>query len=126
MSSDNLSWLLQDFHRQVPDARGLILFSADGLPTASSGMSDDDADALAALGSSINSTVAGASARTGSGRVRQTLVESDDAYLLLTRAAERTGLLVVVSISADLELTASAVEQLVARVGAHLATPARR
>ncbi|MEB3367517.1 roadblock/LC7 domain-containing protein [Saccharopolyspora mangrovi] len=126
MSSDDLSWLLEDFQHQVPDARGLILFSADGLPTAFCGMTENEADALAALGASINSTVASASAHTRSGAVRHTLIESDDAYLLLNQAAERTGLLVVVAASADLELTATAVEQLLRRVGAHLATPARR
>ena len=125
MNSDNLSWLLEDFRRQVPDVRGRILFSADGLPTSFSGMPEDEADALAALGASINSTVSSASAHTGSGGVRSTLIESDEALLMLSQAAARTGL-VVVQASADLELAATAVEQLVSRVGSHLATPARR
>ncbi|TDC86807.1 roadblock/LC7 domain-containing protein [Saccharopolyspora aridisoli] len=126
MSSDNLSWLFEDFRRQVPDVRGLIVFSADGLPTSSSGMPEDEADALAALGASINSMVARASAHTGSGGVRGTLIESDEAFLMLSQVAERTGLLVVVPASADLELAATAVEELVSQVGSHLATPARR
>ncbi|RRO18150.1 roadblock/LC7 domain-containing protein [Saccharopolyspora rhizosphaerae] len=126
MSSDDLTWLLDDFRRQVADARGITLFSADGLPTAFSGMAEEEADALAALGASISSAATGASTATGSGAVRHALIESDEAYLLLHQAAERTGLLVVVTVTADLELTASAVEQLLARVGAHLATPVRR
>ncbi|WP_165944796.1 roadblock/LC7 domain-containing protein [Saccharopolyspora terrae] len=126
MKSDNLSWLLEDFRRQAPDVRGLLLFSTDGLPTSFSGMPEDEADALAALGASINSMVASASAHTGSGGVRSTLIESDEAFLMLSQAAERTGLLVVVPASADLELAATVVEQLVSRVSSHLATPARR
>ena len=126
MTRDDLSWLLDDFHRQVFDVRGLVLFSSDGLPTAFSGMPDNEADALAALGASINSMVASACAHTGSGIARSTLIESEDAFLMLGQAAERTGLLVVVSASADLELVATAVEQLLDRVGSHLATPARR
>ncbi|GAB3678200.1 roadblock/LC7 domain-containing protein [Saccharopolyspora tripterygii] len=126
MTRDDLNWLLDDCHRQVSDVRGLVLFSSDGLPTAFSGMPEDKADALAALGASINSMVASASAQTGSGTVRSTLIESEDAFLMLGQAAERTGLLVVVSANADLELVATELEQLLERVGSHLATPARR
>lgn len=126
MTRDDLNWLLDDFHRQVSDVRGLVLFSSDGLPTAFSGMPESEADALAALGASINSMVASASAHTGSGTVRSTLIESEDAFLMLGQAAERTGLLVVVSANADLELVATELEQLLERVGSHLATPARR
>jgi predicted regulator of Ras-like GTPase activity (Roadblock/LC7/MglB family) len=121
-----LGWLLDDILGKVPSARHAVLLSVDGLVLGcDTAMEGDGADHLAAVASGLASLARGAGRRFEVGSVRSTIVEFDQAYLLISDAGNRTCLAVVTGADTDLGLLAYEAELMVARVGEHLATGAR-
>jgi len=122
----DLDWLLDDLAARIPEVRGAMVLSNDGLPT---GFSDTlprpDAEHVAALASGLHSLAAGAGRFLGAGGPRQTMVELDAGFLFVLAAGRGAILAVLVDGNADMALIAYEMARLVRSVGEHLAGPSR-
>ncbi|MEV4946525.1 roadblock/LC7 domain-containing protein [Streptomyces sp. NPDC053755] len=124
--SGELDWLLDDLVFRVREVRHTVVLSDDGLAVgASSGLSREDAEHLAAIASGFNSLAKGAGRHFRTGGVRQTMVEMDDGFLFVAAAGDGSCLAVLSSAAADIGLIAYEMARLVKRVGEHLHTPPR-
>ena len=119
-------WLLDELLTRVPQARCAVVLSVDGMLTAaSSGLPRDDAEHLAAVAAGFSSLARGAGQRFRGGAVRQTIVEMEDAFLLVSTAGHGSCLAVLAAPDTDLGVLAYEMTMLATRVGTHLATPTR-
>lgn len=117
----DLSWLLDDLVSRVAEIGKAVILTRDGLVVgASMGLTREDAEHLAAMAAGMQSLARGAGRHFGGGRVRQTIVEMEDAFLFVTAAGEGSCLAVLTAASADLGLVAFEMAVLVKRVGPHL------
>ncbi|MDH2392540.1 roadblock/LC7 domain-containing protein [Streptomyces sp. HNM0663] len=122
----DLDWLLDDLGMRVTEVRHAIVLSNDGLPVgASSALTREDAEHMAAVASGLHSLAKGAGRHFGTGGVRQTMVEMDDGFLFVAAAGEGSCLAVLTAVTADIGLIAYEMALLVKRVGEHLRTPPR-
>jgi predicted regulator of Ras-like GTPase activity (Roadblock/LC7/MglB family) len=125
-SPSDLGWLLDDLVHRLPHARSAVVLSADGLLMASSeGMTQDDGEHLAAVAAGIQSLAKGAGARFGGGPVRQTIIEMQSRFLLVTVAGKGACLAVLADDEADVGLIAYEMAMLVTSMGDHLTSPSR-
>ncbi|OII61295.1 dynein regulation protein LC7 [Streptomyces sp. CC53] len=121
-----LDWLLDDFVTRLHDVHHAVVLSDDGVPVGSSrSLGRADAEHLAAVASGFHSLAKGTGRHFDAGAVRQTLVETDDAFLFVAGAGEGSCLAVLSSASADLGFVAYEMARLVRQVGEHLRTPPR-
>jgi predicted regulator of Ras-like GTPase activity (Roadblock/LC7/MglB family) len=124
--SENMSWLLNNLVKKVPEVTYAIALSSDGLLIATSaGMDRATADQLAAVASGFNSLARGAGRFFGGGSVRQTIVEMEQGFLFVTAVGDGACLAILSSPGADIGLIAYEMALLVARVGEFL-TPELR
>lgn len=124
--SANLAWVLNDLVERVPTARQAVVLSADGLMVAASaGLAREDAEHLSAMAAGFQSLAKGASRHFRAGPVRQTVVEMESAFLIVTAAGQGTCLAVLTSSEADLGLIAYEMAMLVTRVGEFMTAPDR-
>ncbi|MET7643233.1 roadblock/LC7 domain-containing protein [Streptomyces sp. NPDC005426] len=124
--SGELDWLLDDLVTRVGEVRHAVVLSGDGLAVgASSALSREDAEHLAAVASGFHSLAKGAGRHFRAGDVRQTMVEMDDGFLFVAAAGEGSCLAVLSTAFAEIGLVAYEMARLVKRVGEHLRTPAR-
>ena len=124
--SANLTWLLDDLVERVPPVRQAVVLSADGLLMgASAGLGREDAEHLSAMAAGFQSLAKGASRHFRAGPVRQTVVELESAFLLVTAAGQGACLAVLAGSDADLGLIAYEMAMLVTRVGQKLSAPDR-
>ncbi|WP_306215448.1 roadblock/LC7 domain-containing protein [Actinoplanes sp. RD1] len=124
--SANLTWLLDDLVERVPEAQQAVVLSADGLLMgASAAMSREDAEHLSAMAAGFQSLAKGASRHFQAGPVRQTVVEMEEAFLLVTAAGLGACLAVLADSDADLGLVAYEMAMLVTRVGQTMDAPDR-
>jgi predicted regulator of Ras-like GTPase activity (Roadblock/LC7/MglB family) len=124
--SANLAWLLDNLVEREPTAQQAVLLSADGLMIgASAGLSREAAEHMAAMSAGFQSLAKGASRHFDAGPVRQTVVEMESAFLLVTAAGQGACLAVLTSAEADLGLIAYEMAMLVVRVGQSLSAPER-
>ncbi|MET9855492.1 roadblock/LC7 domain-containing protein [Streptomyces sp. NPDC006450] len=124
--SGELDWLLDDLVVRVPEVRHAVVLSNDGLAVgASSALSREDAEHLAAVASGFHSLAKGAGRHFRAGAVRQTMVEMDEGFLFVAAAGDGSCLAVLSGAGADMGLIAYEMARLVKRVGEHLYTPAR-
>ncbi|MER5617059.1 roadblock/LC7 domain-containing protein [Streptomyces sp. NPDC002215] len=125
-TSGELDWLLDDLVTRVGEVRHAVVLSNDGLAVgASSALSREDADHLAAVASGFHSLAKGAGRHFEAGDVRQTMVEMDEGFLFVAAAGDGSCLAVLSTAFADIGLVAYEMARLVKRVGEHLRTPAR-
>ncbi|MEU0627950.1 roadblock/LC7 domain-containing protein [Streptomyces sp. NPDC005989] len=125
-TSGELDWLLDDLVTRVGEVRHAVVLSSDGLAVgASSALSREDADHLAAVASGFHSLAKGAGRHFEAGDVRQTMVELDEGFLFVVAAGDGSCLAVFSTAFADIGLVAYEMARLVKRVGEHLRTPAR-
>ena len=121
-----LGWLLDDLVTRTGEVRHAVVLSGDGLAVgASSALSREDAEHLAAVASGFHSLAKGAGRHFGTGRVHQTMVEMDDGFLFVAAAGDGSCLAVLSTAAADIGLVAYEMARLVKRVGEHLKTPPR-
>jgi predicted regulator of Ras-like GTPase activity (Roadblock/LC7/MglB family) len=121
-----LDWLLDDLVRKLPGAERIIVLSADGLLIGRSrNLGRDDAEHLSAVASGLQSLARGASRHFEGGTVRQTLVEMDNAFLIVTAAGSGACLAVLAEAEADLGLVAYELNLMVKRVGTYLSARPR-
>ncbi|MFG2115727.1 roadblock/LC7 domain-containing protein [Streptomyces sp. NPDC048718] len=124
--SGELDWLLDDLVTRVREVRHTVVLSDDGLAVgASSALSREDAEHLAAIASGFHSLAKGAGRQFHTGGVRQTMVEMDDGFLFVAAAGDGSCLAVLSGPDADIGLIAYEMARLVKRVGEHLYTPPR-
>lgn len=117
----DLSWLLNDLVARVQEIDKAVILTRDGLVTgASLGLSREDAEHLSAVAAGVQSLARGAGEYFGGGRVRQTIVEMENAFLFVTAAGEGSCLAVLTPATADVGLVAYEMAVLVKRVGPHL------
>lgn len=122
-----LDWLLDDLIRRLPGAERVIILSADGLLIGRSrNLGRDDAEHLSAVASGLQSLARGASRHFGGGAVRQTLVEMENSFLVVTAAGNGACLAVLAEAEADLGLLAYEMNLMVKRVGTYLSAQPRQ
>ncbi len=109
-------WLLDNFVKSVPGVRHTLVVSADGLLMA---MSDDldrtSGDQLAAIVAGMSSLTRGAARQLRTGDVRQSIVETDTAFLLLMTVSDGSVLAVVADAACDVGLVGYEMALLVSR-----------
>lgn len=121
-----LSWLLDDLVKRVPQVSKAVMLTQDGLAIgASGGLSREDAEHLAALAAGFQSMARGAGQHFGGGRVRQTIIEMEAAFLFVSAAGQGTCLAVLSTGDADIGLVAYEMAVLVRRSNEHLGVAAR-
>ncbi len=121
-----LNWLLDDLVRRVPQVSRAVMLTQDGLAIGSSaGLSREDAEHLAALAAGFQSMARGAGQHFGGGRVRQTIIEMETAFLFVSAAGQGTCLAVLSTGDADIGLVAYEMAVLVRRSNEHLGVAAR-
>jgi predicted regulator of Ras-like GTPase activity (Roadblock/LC7/MglB family) len=121
-----LSWLLDDLVKRVPQVSKAVMLTQDGLAIgASAGLSREDAEHLAALAAGFQSMARGAGQHFGGGRVRQTIIEMEAAFLFVSAAGQGTCLAVLTTGDADIGLVAYEMAVLVRRSNEHLGVAAR-
>lgn len=124
--SGELDWLLDDLVARIGEVRHAVVLSNDGLAVgASTALTREDAEHLAAVASGFHSLAKGAGRHFGAGGVRQTMVEMDDGFLFVAAAGDGSCLAVLTEVTADIGLVAYEMARMVKRVGEHLHTPAR-
>ena len=116
-----LDWLLDDLVRRVAHISKAVILSQDGMTLgASQTLERDDAEHLAALAAGLQSLARGAGRHFGGGPARQTIIEMESGYLLVTAAGGGTCLAVIAGPGADLGLVAYEMAILVKRSGEHI------
>jgi predicted regulator of Ras-like GTPase activity (Roadblock/LC7/MglB family) len=125
-SPGELNWLLDELVDRVASIRKALVLSGDGLATgASKDLTREDSEHLAAVASGFHSLAKGVGRHFEAGRVRQTVVELDDAFLFVTAAGDGSCLAVLSDADSDVGQVAYEMTLMVKRVGAHLATAPR-
>lgn len=121
-----LDGLLNDLAERVEQIEHALVLSNDGLVTgASSSLAREDAEHLAAVSSGLHSLARGSGRHFGAGKARQTVVEFDEALMVVTAAGEGSCLCVLARAEADIGQIAYEMTLLVRRVGEHLKVEAR-
>jgi predicted regulator of Ras-like GTPase activity (Roadblock/LC7/MglB family) len=116
-----LDWLLDDLVRRVGPISKAVILSQDGIAIGASGtLQRDDAEHLAALAAGFQSLARGTGQHFGGGQVRQTIIEMESAFLLVTAAGSGTCLAVIADQDADLGLVAYEMAILIRRSGEHI------
>jgi predicted regulator of Ras-like GTPase activity (Roadblock/LC7/MglB family) len=110
-----LDWLLDDLVRRVAPITKAVILSQDGMT-----LERDDAEHLAALAAGFQSLARGAAQHFGGGSARQTIIEMDSGFLLVSAAGSGTCLAVITGPGADLGLVAYEMAILVKRSGEHI------
>ncbi|MBP2330863.1 putative regulator of Ras-like GTPase activity (Roadblock/LC7/MglB family) [Kibdelosporangium banguiense] len=125
-SGADLDWLLEDLVGRVVGARHAVVLSADGLLVGRSrALSKEDGEHLSAVASAFQSLARGTGRQFGGGKVRQTIVEMEHAFLFVTAAGQGTCLAVLGEEDADVGLIAYEMNLLVKQVGSVLNAPPR-
>lgn len=110
--------LLDDLVARVPGIRHALVLSAEGLPRgASQALGREDGEQLAAVASGFLSLARGVSRHFVTGGVRQTVVELDDAFLVVSAAGAGSCLAVFAETDADLGQIGYEMTMLVRRGG---------
>ncbi|EST26578.1 dynein regulation protein LC7 [Streptomycetaceae bacterium MP113-05] len=125
VSPADLSWLLSDFSRRIPEVTRAIAVSVDGLALAFTGLDQDDADRLAAVGSGLVSLLSGAAQLTGTDPVEHSLTAMEGGYLFSMAVSTGASLLVTTTRNADIGEVSYMMAELINQVGDAL-TPAHR
>nr|WP_239029133.1 roadblock/LC7 domain-containing protein [Pseudonocardia acidicola] len=121
-----MSWLLDDFVERVVGIDRAVVLSSDGLLIGrSSSLSEEDGEHLSAVGSAFQSLSRGTAQHFQGGRVRQTLVEMDNAFLFVMAAGQGACLAALAASDADLGLVAYEMNRIVKRIGGKMSTTPR-
>jgi predicted regulator of Ras-like GTPase activity (Roadblock/LC7/MglB family) len=122
-----LGWLLDDLVRRISEVSKAVILSQDGIALgASQTLERDDAEHLAALAAGFQSLARGAAWHFGGGSgVRQTVIEMEAGFLLVSAAGSGTCLAVIAEPGADLGLVAYEMAVLVRRTGEHIQVTTR-
>jgi predicted regulator of Ras-like GTPase activity (Roadblock/LC7/MglB family) len=121
-----LDWLLDDLITRLAGAESAVVLSADGLLMGRSrAVQREDAEHLAAMASAFQSLARGVGRQFNKGNVRQTVVELDRAFLIVTAAGQGACLALLATESADMGMVAYEMNVLVHQVGEALVAEPR-
>jgi len=122
----DLNWLLDELVERVASIRKAVVLSGDGLATGTSKeLTREDGEHLAAVASGFHSLAKGVGRHFEAGRVRQTVVELDEAFLFVTAAGDGSCLAVLSDSDSDIGQVAYEMTLMVKRVGVHLGSAPR-
>ena len=123
----NLDWLLRDLAQGVPGTRHVVVLTSDGLRLAQYATDDATADRLAAACAGLQSLSSAIAAMypTGDRRMRLVVIESGGGFFYLMAAGTGAFLAVLADECVDPGLMGQQMRDLVARIGEHMASPAR-
>ncbi|GAA3739645.1 roadblock/LC7 domain-containing protein [Salinactinospora qingdaonensis] len=125
-ASRDLDWLLDELIDRAVGTRCAIVLSADGLLIGKSKeLTTSDAEHLSAMASAFQSLARGTGRHFGGGRVLQTVVEMEHAYLFVSGAGSGACLSVIAEEDSDVGLIAYEMNVLVEQVGSFLDAPPR-
>ncbi|MFC4905962.1 roadblock/LC7 domain-containing protein [Actinomadura gamaensis] len=125
-AAGELNWLLDNLVQRVPQVQNAVVLSSDGLRMASSsGLSREESEHMSAVAASFQSLARGAGETFGGGAVRQTIVEMENSFLIISAAGHGACLAVLADAGADLGVIAYEMAMLVTRVGQHLSADPR-
>jgi predicted regulator of Ras-like GTPase activity (Roadblock/LC7/MglB family) len=121
-AAGQLGWLLDDLVRRISEVSKAVILSQDGIALgASQTLERDDSEHLAALAAGFQSLARGAARHFGGGSgVRQTIIEMEAGFLLVSAAGSGTCLAVIAEPGADLGLVAYEMAVLVRRTAEHI------
>jgi predicted regulator of Ras-like GTPase activity (Roadblock/LC7/MglB family) len=124
---DELDWLLDDLVARLPGAESAVVLSADGLLMGRSrSLSREGAEHLAAMASAFQSLARGVGDKFGKGNVRQTVVELDAAFLIVTAAGHGACLALLAAADADMAMVAYEMNVVVQQLGTTFVAQPRR
>lgn len=119
-------WLLRNLLENVPHARSAVVVAADGIPRAWQGLSEDEAQYLAATAAALIGAASGMGNIIGAdGRMRQIMLEHDRYLAIFMAAGHGTILAVHADRAVNAAHLAAEMVQLIDGLRAYLATPAR-
>jgi predicted regulator of Ras-like GTPase activity (Roadblock/LC7/MglB family) len=122
-----LDWLLDDLVTRLPGADRAVVLSADGLLIGrSAGLLEEDAEHLSAVASGFHSLAKGTGRHFDGGVVRQTIVEMEKAFLVVTAAGQGASLALLADADADLGMVAYEMNLMVKRVGTYRSSRPRQ
>ncbi|HET6502883.1 MAG TPA: roadblock/LC7 domain-containing protein [Amycolatopsis sp.] len=125
-TTSELDWLLDDLVKRVAGAQRAVVLSSDGLLIGRSReLTRDDAEHLSAVASGFQSLAKGTGRHFGGGNVRQTVVEMDTAFLVVTAAGQGACLALLTTADADMGMVAYEMNLLVKKVGAFMVAAPR-
>ncbi len=125
-TTGQLSWLLDNFVEQVEPVEQALVLSRDGLVVAASrSLTREDSEHLSALAAGVQSLARGTGQHFSGGRVRQTIIEMENAFLFVIAAGRGTCLAVLTSADPSVGVVAYEMAMLVRRMGKHLAAEPR-
>ena len=129
MTTDDLSWMLQDIVDNVPKATHAVLLSADGIPRgASAGMDRSAVETISAAMSGMQSLSRAAAKFAGSepdATWEQTIIEFSHGWVFLIGAGQGAYLAAAAEPDVDMGAISFRMHRLVARLGNNLTTPPR-
>ncbi|MFC8873072.1 roadblock/LC7 domain-containing protein [Streptomyces sp. NPDC057148] len=120
--------MLKDLYDGVPGIEMIVVLSADGLRIARYSGDPDAADRVAAACAGLQS-LAGAVAQeipTSDGHMKMVLIEMNGGYFYLMAAGPNAYLAVLSDVCCEPGRMGLSMADLVARIGPHLTSPARR
>ena len=122
----DLNWLLDDLVVRAVGAQHAVVLSTDGLCVGRSrSLNREDSEHLSAMASAFQSLARGVGRHFGGGQVRQTVVELDHAFLVVTAAGSGACLALVASDDADIGMIAYEMNLMVKKVGKYLVAQPR-
>ena len=125
-TTGQLSWLLDNLVDKVDAVEQALILSRDGLVVAASrGLSREDSEHLSALAAGVQSLARGTGQHFRGGRVRQTIIEMEFAFLFVIAAGRGTCLAVLTSADPNVGVIAYEMAMLVRRMGKYLAAEPR-
>jgi predicted regulator of Ras-like GTPase activity (Roadblock/LC7/MglB family) len=124
--STDLAWLLKNLAQDVPDIRGSVLLSSDGMVKAAHGLDRSGSEYLAALASGLFSMARSASTKfDGRNEVRQVVAELHPSQLFISWAGFNSVLAVLAKGEADPAVVGFEMGRLIKAVRPFLDTAAR-
>jgi hypothetical protein len=119
----DFTWLINDFVQKVHGVSHALIMSSDGFPlTASTSVSPDDAEQLAAISSGLLSLAGNSAALFDKGSCEQIIIRLTHGYFLFMGIGAGAGLAVLTSPECDMEVVAYEMTQFVTNAG-HALTP---
>ncbi len=125
-TTGQLSWLLDNLIEKVEPVERALILSRDGLVVAASQSLDrEDSEHLSALAAGVQSLARGTGQHFQGGRVRQTIIEMENAFLFVIAAGRGTCLAVLTSADPNIGVVAYEMAMMVRRMGKYLAAEPR-
>ena len=122
-SGQDFNWLIDDFVDRVHGVTHALILSVDGLPlAASSSVSHDESEQLAAISSGVLSLARNSAALFDKGGCEQIIIRLTDGYFLFMGIGNGAGLAVLTSSEAQMRVAAYEMTQFVENTG-HALTP---